>query len=244
MPTIVVLVKNVPDSWSEHSLNPDYTLDRESVTEVIDEINEYAVEKALALRDSNEGFRVVALSAGPERAEDALRKALAMGADEAVLLVDDALKGSDVQLIVTGVASSDGATGALPGIIAEYRQIPALTSLRSCDLVEGKLTGIREVMEGEYTLEAPLPALVSVTEKSDKPRFANFQGIRAAKAATIRHLSLADIGVAPEQVGLAHAATTVHSAETRPERSQGQIVVDHGDAATVIADFLAAEKFI
>lgn len=261
MPTIVVLVKNVPDSWSEHSLNPDYTLDRESVTEVIDEINEYAVEKALALRDSNEGFRVVALSAGPERAEDALRKALAMGADEAVLLVDDALKGSDalgtawalhnainaiddVQLIVTGVASSDGATGALPGIIAEYRQIPALTSLRSCDLVDGKLTGIREVMEGEYTLEAPLPALVSVTEKSDKPRFANFQGIRAAKAATIRHLSLADIGVAPEQVGLAHAATTVHSAETRPEHSQGQIVVDHGDAATVIADFLAAEKFI
>ena len=81
MPTIVVLVKNVPDSWSEHSLNPDYTLDRESVTEVIDEINEYAVEKALALRDSNEGFRVVALSAGPERAEEALRKALAMGAD-------------------------------------------------------------------------------------------------------------------------------------------------------------------
>ena len=73
MPTIVVLVKNVPDSWSEHSLNPDYTLDRESVTEVIDEINEYAVEKALTLRDSNEGFRVVALSAGPERAEDALR---------------------------------------------------------------------------------------------------------------------------------------------------------------------------
>ena len=180
MPTIVVLVKNVPDSWSEHSLNPDYTLDRESVTEVIDEINEYAVEKALTLRDSNEGFRVVALSAGPERAEDALRKALAMGADEAVLLVDDALKGSDalgtawalhnainaiddVQLIVTGVASSDGATGALPGIIAEYRQIPALTSLRSCDLVDGKLTGIREVMEGEYTLEAPFPALVSVT---------------------------------------------------------------------------------
>ena len=184
-----------------------------------------------------------------------------MGADEAVLLVDDALKGSDalgtawalhnainaiddVQLIVTGVASSDGATGALPGIIAEYRQIPALTSLRSCDLVDGKLTGIREVMEGEYTLEAPLPALVSVTEKSDKPRFANFQGIRAAKAATIQHLSLADIGVDPEQVGLAHAATTVHSAETRPERSQGQIVVDHGDVATVIADFLAAEKFI
>ena len=239
MPTIVVLVKNVPDSWSEHSLNPDYTLDRESVTEVIDEINEYAVEKALALRDSNEGFRVVALSAGPERAEDALRKALAMGADEAVLLVDDALKGSDA----LGTAW-DGATGALPGIIAEYRQIPALTSLRSCDLVDGKLTGIREVMEGEYTLEAPLPVLVSVTEKSDKPRFANFQGIRAAKAATIRHLSLADIGVAPEHVGLAHAATTVHSAETCPERSQGQIVVDHGDVATVIADFLAAEKFI
>ena len=263
MPTIVVLVKHVPDSWSEHSLNPDHTLNRDDVTEVIDEINEYAVEQALKIREAHEGYRVVALSAGTERAEETLRKALAMGADDAVLLSDDALRGSDVlgtawalsnaitsfagddlALIVTGNASSDGSTGALPGILAEYRQIPALTNLTSCALEGGVLTAVRDAPEGTYTLSAPLPALISVTEKADKPRFANFKGIMAAKKATIARLDVAAIGVEPTQVGLAHAATTVTSAAARPERTQGQILVDNGDAAARIVQFLAAEKFI
>ena len=259
MSTIVVLVKNVPDTWSIKTLNPDFTLHSEGVDKVIDEINEYAVEQALQLREAHEGFRVVALTAGPERADTALRKALAMGADEAVLLTDPSLAGSDligtawalnnainalddVQLIITGNASSDGATGALPGMLAEYRQLPALTNLRSLTLEGTQLKGVREAHEGEYHVTAPLPAIVSVTEQSTKPRFPNFKGLMAAKKAEVRTLTLADIGVAPEQVGLAHAATAVQAAETRPERSRGDII--RGNRAPEIVEFLAAKKLI
>lgn len=259
MPAIVVLVKNVPDTWSERTLNPDFTLHREGVDEVIDEVNEFAVEQALRLCEANPDYRVVALTAGPERAQEALRKALAMGADEAVLLTDPALVGSDllgtawalhnainaiedVAVIVTGAASSDGAMGALPAVLAEYRQIPALTHLRSLSLNGTTLHGTREVAEGTYELEAPLPAIVSVGEKADKPRFPNFKGLMAAKKAEIRQLTLAEIGVAPEQVGLAHASTAVTAAAPRPERQGGDLVYTGG--AQRIVEFLAAEKFI
>lgn len=260
MPTIVVLVKNVPDTWSTKTLNPDFTLHREGVDEIIDEINEYAVEQALQIKEAHEGFKVVALSVGPERAETALRKALAMGADHAVLVTDPALKGSDalgtawtltnaintiedVQLIIMGNASSDGSTGALPGMIAEYRQLPALTNVRQIAVQGTEITAIRESHEGEYHIQSTLPAVVSVTEKSGKPRFPNFKGLMAAKKAEIRHLALSDIGVAAEQVGLAHAATAVQSAETRPERTQGEIIRGSDSAARII-EFLAAQKLI
>ncbi|QTH59003.1 electron transfer flavoprotein subunit beta/FixA family protein [Corynebacterium hindlerae] len=245
MPAIVVLVKNVPDTWSTKTLNEDFTLHREGVDEVIDEINEYAVEQALRIREANPGYEVIALSAGPFRAQEALRKALAMGADNAVLLSDAALAGSDVlgtawaltsaintlgdvQLIVAGNASSDGAMGALPGILAEYRQIPSLTNLSSVAVADGVVSGVKEAPEGSYQLQAPLPALISVTEKTDKPRFPNFKGIMAAKKADIAVLTLAEVGVDPSQVGLANAATAVTAAEPRPERDGGEMVYTDG----------------
>ncbi|QMV85103.1 electron transfer flavoprotein subunit beta/FixA family protein [Corynebacterium hindlerae] len=245
MPAIVVLVKNVPDTWSTKTLNEDFTLHREGVDEVIDEINEYAVEQALRIREANPGHEVIALSAGPFRAQEALRKALAMGADKAVLLSDAALAGSDVlgtawaltsaintlgdvQLIVAGNASSDGAMGALPGILAEYRQIPSLTNLSSVAVADGVVSGVKEAPEGSYQLQASLPALISVTEKTDKPRFPNFKGIMAAKKADIAVLTLAEVGVDPSQVGLANAATAVTAAEPRPERDGGEMVYTDG----------------
>ncbi|MDU0478445.1 electron transfer flavoprotein subunit beta/FixA family protein [Staphylococcus chromogenes] len=259
MPAIVVLVKNVPDTWSERTLNPDFTLHREGVDEVIDEVNEYAVEQALRIREADPSYRVVALSAGPDRAQEALRKALAMGADEAILLSDDALAGSDllgtawalhnainavedVALIITGAASSDGAMGALPAVLSEYRQIPALTHLRALSVSDGVAKGTREVPEGTYELSASLPAIASIGEKADKPRFPNFKGIMAAKKAEIRVLGLAEIGVAPEHVGLAHASTAVTSATPRPERQGGDLV--YTDGAARIVEFLSQEKFI
>lgn len=266
MSTIVVLVKNVPGTWSEKTLEPDYTLAREGVDEEIDEINEFAVEQALKLKEAHPDreFRVLALSAGPERAEDALRKALAMGADEAVLLSDVGLEGSDllgttwalhnaieaaaggdeVALVVAGNASSDGAMGALPGVLAEYRQVPALTQVKELALDGQTVTATREAQEGTYQLQAQLPAIVSVTEWADKPRFPNFKGLMAAKKAEIRHLTLAEIGVAPEQVGLGHAATAVTAAETHPERTAGTVIRDHGEAGREVAEFLAAKGLI
>lgn len=264
MPAIVVLVKNVPDTWSTKTLNADFTLNREAVDNVIDEVNEFAVEKALRLRDENPdlGFHVVALCAGPAGSEEALRKALAMGADQAVLLSDPALAGSDVlgtawaisnainqipdvSLIIAGNASSDGTTGALPGILAEYRNQPALTCCKSVQINAGIVTAVRETQDGDFNLEAPLPAVVTVTDKADKPRFPNFKGIMAAKKAEIVQLDLATIGVAPEQVGLAHAATAVTAAVTKPSREQGEIIRENSETAVEkIVDFLAAENLI
>lgn len=265
MPTIVALIKNVPDTWSTRTLAPDFTLDRDNVDNVIDEINEFALEQALRLREANPdaGYRVVALNAGPAGSDEALRKALAMGADEAIQLRDDALAGSDVigtawalhnaintvadvQLIVTGNASSDGSMGALPAILAEYRQLPALTELSSITLSGAEITATRETNLGTYELKSQLPAVVSVGDKADKPRFPNFKGLRAAKNAEITVLDLVAIGVAPGQVGLDNAATIVRSAENRPARAAGEVyrANDPAEAATRIADYLAEKKLI
>lgn len=265
MPAIVVLVKHVPDTWSQKALEADNTLDRVNVDSVIDEINEFAMEQALQLRDDNPdaGYRVIALTAGPAGADETLRKALAMGADDAVHIQDDAIAGSDllgttwvltnaintvadVALIVAGNASSDGAMGALPGILAEYRQVPALTNVRSVALDGQTITAVRETAEGRFELSAQLPAIVSVTDKAPKPRFPNFKGLMAAKKHDVTVLDLAAIGVAPEQVGLAHAATAVTAANTRPARESGDVIngSDGTTAAGTVAEFLAAEKFL
>lgn len=260
MPTIVALVKHVPDTWSLKTLEGDNTLDRVNVDSVIDEINEYAMEQALQLRDAQEGYRVVALTVGPDGADEALRKALAMGADDAVHVRDEAIAGSDVMgttwiitnalntiddvaIIVAGNSSSDGAMGALPGILAEYRQVPALTNVRSATLDGSTVTAVRESAEGHYELSAPLPVILSVTDKAAKPRFPNFKGLMAAKKHEITVLDLAAIGVTPEQVGLAHSSTAVTAATTRPARTAGE-VIRGDDTAAQIAEYLVTEKFL
>lgn len=265
MPAIVVLVKHVPDTWSRKALEADHTLDRTNVDSVIDEINEFAMEQALQLRDDNPeaAHRVIALTMGPAGADETLRKALAMGADDAVHLLDDALAGSDllgttwaltnaintiedVALIVAGNASSDGAMGALPGILAEYRQVPALTGVSSVALDGQTVTAVRETPAGRHELTAQLPAIVSVTDKAPKPRFPNFKGLMAAKKHEVTVLSTAAIGVDPAQVGLAHSATAVTAATQRPERTAGDVIggADGQAAAAHVAGFLADEKFL
>lgn len=260
MPAIVALVKHVPDTWSTKTLQADHRLDRGSVDNVIDEINEYSVEQALRLRDENPDadYRVVALTMGPAAADEALRKALAMGADDAVHVVDDSLAGADglstawtlnaalntiddVQLITLGNAASDASTGLLAGLLAEYRQLPALTELRAASLSEGTVRGTREDSRGHFELEASLPALISVTDKADKPRFPNFKGLMAAKKAEITTLDVAALGI--EAVA---PTTEVLSAAQRPPREAGEVISepDAAVAATKIADYLVAKNLI
>jgi len=266
MTNIVVLIKQVPDTWSERKLTDgDFTLDREAADAVLDEINERAVEEALQIRekeaaDGVEGS-VTVLTAGPERATEAIRKALSMGADKAVHLKDDGMHGSDViqtgwalaralgtiegtELVIAGNEATDGVGGAVPAIIAEYLGLPQLTHLRKLSLEGGKVTGERETDDGVFTLEAALPAVVSVTEKINEPRFPSFKGIMAAKKKEVTVLTLAEIGVEADEVGLANAGSTVLVSTPKPPKTAGEKVADEGEGGKQIAQYLVAQKII
>ncbi|HIW90567.1 MAG TPA: electron transfer flavoprotein subunit beta/FixA family protein [Candidatus Corynebacterium avicola] len=262
MSNIVVLVKQVPDTYSERKLtDDDFTLDRESADAVLDEINENAVEAALQLKEAGGDYNIVVLSVGPASAKDALRKALSLGADEAILVTDDALAGSDalgtawtlsnalnlvddIELIIAGNASTDGVAGAVPGLLSEYRQVPAVTHLRSLEVAGGKVSGERVTEDGVYKVEAPTPAIVSVTEKANTPRFAVFKGIMAAKKKKIQEVSLAEIGVDPSNVGLAAAATQVTNAAPKAAKEAGEIITDEGDGGDKLVEFLVSKKLV
>ena len=261
MPNIVVLIKQVPDTWSERKLSDgDYTLDREAADAVLDEINERAVEEALLIKEA-QGGEVTVLSAGPDRATEAIRKALSMGADKAVHVNDPALHGSDaiqtawalagalgqiegVELIIAGNEATDGTIGAVPAIIAEYLGIPQLTHVRKVTLDGDKITAERETDDGVFVLEASLPAIVSVNEKINEPRFPSFKGIMAAKKKEVLVYTLADLGVDPETVGVANAGTTVTSSTPKPPRTAGERIADEGDGGTKIAAYLVSNKVI
>jgi electron transfer flavoprotein beta subunit len=261
MPNIVVLIKQVPDTWSERKLrDSDYTLDRESADPVLDEINERAVEEALLLKEKH-GGEVTVLSAGPDKATDAIRKALSMGADKAIHVNDPQIHGSDavqtawtlagaigqiegVELIIAGNEATDGTVGAVPAIIAEYLGIPQLTHVRKVTIDGDTITAERETDEGVFGLEATLPAIISVTEKINEPRFPSFKGIMAAKKKEVLTFTLADLGIDPETVGVANAGTAVTSSTPKPPRTAGERIADEGDGGTKIASYLVSNKII
>jgi electron transfer flavoprotein beta subunit len=258
---IVVLVKQVPDTYSERKLRSDGTLDRDATDAVLDEINERAVEAALQLKEAHDGSEVTVLTMGPDRATDAIRKALSMGADKAVHLSDEALAGSDavqtaralakaigtvegVDLVVTGNEASDGRTAAVPAMVADVLGLPALTHAREITVEGSSVTVKRETDDGITTLTAELPAVVSVGEKINEPRYPSFKGIMAAKKKPVATLGLADAGIDASEVGLAAALTSVTSSQPKPPKSAGEKVTDEGDGGQKIAAYLVSQKLI
>ncbi|HKN97432.1 MAG TPA: electron transfer flavoprotein subunit beta/FixA family protein [Pseudonocardiaceae bacterium] len=259
---IVVLVKQVPDTYSERKLtDADHTLDRDAADAVLDEINERAVEEALLIKEA-QGGQVTVVSVGPERATEAIRKALSMGADAAVHVTDESLHGADVlqtatvlakavgtidgvDLVLAGNESTDGVAGAVPAIVAELLGLPQLTHARKVELDGTTVRVERETAdEGLTRLEATLPALVSVTEKINEPRYPSFKGIMAAKKKPVTTLAVADLGLDAGQVGLANAWSSVLEATPKPPRTGGQKVEDEGDGGAKIAEYLVAQKLI
>ena len=261
---IVVLVKQVPDTYSERKLDPgDGLLDRDASDAVLDEINERAVEAALQLKEANDGSEVTILTMGPDRATEAIRKALSMGADKAVHLSDEALRGScaiqtahalatvigtafpdGFDLVLAGNEASDGRAAAVPAMVADLLGVPALTHAREITVEGSSLTVRRETDDGITTLAAELPAVVSVGEKINEPRYPSFKGIMAAKKKPVSTLSLADAGIDPSTVGWAHATSSVTSAQPKPPKSAGEKVTDEGDGGSKIAAFLVSQKLI
>ncbi|WP_419993251.1 electron transfer flavoprotein subunit beta/FixA family protein [Streptomyces boninensis] len=258
---IVVCVKYVPDATGDRHFAEDLTVDREDVDGLLSELDEYAVEQALQIKEANDDdAEVTVVTVGPEDARDALRKALSMGADKAVHVEDDDLHGTDVfgtsavlqkavehvgyDLVVCGMASTDGTMGVLPAILAERLGVPQVTQLSEVSVADGKVTGRRDGDAATEQLEASLPALISVTDQSGEARYPSFKGIMAAKKKPVEELDLDDLGLEAEQVGLDGAWTKVDEATERPARTAGTIVKDEGEGGKQLAEFLAGQKFI
>ena len=256
---IVVCVKQVPDTAVERTLTPEGTLDRASLDGLINELDEYAIEEGLKLAEAH-GGEVTVLSMGPAKAADSIRKALSMGAGKAVHVTDDGLAGSDAlatsaalaaalqlvgfDLVVFGSESTDARTGVVPAMVAERLGVPQLT-LASKVEVDGSSVTIRRVTDDGYAVvSGSLPAVVSVVEKINEPRYPTFKGIMAAKKKPVQVLTLADLSIGGDPVGLAGAATWVEDFASRPPRQAGVIVKDEGDGGAKAAGFLAERKFI
>ena len=260
---IVVLVKQVPDTWAERKLQEgDKTLDRASVDVVMNEIDEYAVEEALRIKeaDTGGGSEVTILTMGPDRAVETIRKALSMGADKAVHLTDEALHGScalqtsyalakvletlEYDLVILGSESTDARLAIMAPLLAERLGRPQLSGARKVT-VDGSTVRIERQTENGYdVVEAATPAVISVVEKINEPRYPSFKGIMAAKKKPLTTLAIADAGIEAEKVGLANATSEVASFSNRPPRQAGQVVKDEGDGGTKVAEFLASQKFI
>jgi electron transfer flavoprotein beta subunit len=257
---IVVLVKQVPDTWSERTLRPaDNTLDRDAADGVPNELDEYAIEEGLRLAEA-QGGEVTILSMGPEKATEVIRKALSMGADKAVHVSDEALRGSDglvtsavlaavlgrtgFDLVILGSESTDARMGTMAAMLAERLGVPQMSFASKVETDGSKITIHRQADYGYDTVEGALPAVVSVVEKINEPRYPSFKGIMAAKKKPVETLTLADLGMDSSQAGLAASATEVVSFAKRPPRAAGTIVTDDGDGGVKAAEFLAARKFI
>ncbi len=259
---IVVCVKYVPDATADRKFEGDNTVDRDGVDGLLSELDEYAVEQALQLKEKlGDDTEVTVLSVGPDEATDAIRKALQMGADKGVHVVDDAIAGSDApatslvlaeaikkiehDLVVCGMASTDGEMSVVPAMLSERLGVPQVTLGSEVEL-DGTTVKIRR--DGDTateTVEGDLPLVLSVTDQSGEARYPSFKGIMAAKKKPVDTWSLSDLGVDAEQVGLSASWSAVENTEPRPPRTQGEIVTDEdGSGATALVEFLASKKFI
>jgi electron transfer flavoprotein beta subunit len=253
---IVVLLKEVPDTWGDRKLDTSTgILDRGASDAVIDEISERAIEVALTAKDADSSVEVVVLSMGPATVTAALRKALAMGATSAVHVVDAGLAGADLgltaralaaairtqspDLVIAGNESTDGRGGVIPAMIAEHLGSPALTFLNSVSITADGVSGARTTEYGDQSVSASFPAVISINEQNPDARFASFKGIMGAKKKSLTEMSLADL-----DLDASGSSTSIVSTTERPARTAGTIIEDEGNAGIAIADFLASRRLI
>ena len=260
---IVVCVKYVPDATADRQFESDNTVDRVGVDGLLSELDEYAVEQALQLKEkAGDDTEVTALCIGPEKAVDAVRKALQMGADKGILVSDEAIAGSDYlgtslvlaeaikkigvpDLVMCGMASTDASGSVVPAMLAERLDLPQVTF---ASVIETQGDQVRIKRDGDTATEvigATMPLVMSVTDQTGEARYPSFKGIMAAKKKPLETWSLADLGVDAELVGLGASWSAVEETAARPPRTAGEIVTDEdGSGATALTEFLASKKFI
>ena len=263
---IVVCVKYVPDAQADRGFEAaDSTTERASIEGRLSELDEYAVEEALKIVEAGDGDgQVTVLTMGPEQATDAIKRSLQMGAHAGVHVSDDAIAGSDsiatslvlakaiqklgegaaVDLVLTGMASTDGVMSVVPAMLAERLGLPQVTYAAEVTIKDGRVAIRRDGDASTQEISAPLPALVSVTDQINEPRYPSFKGIMAAKKKPVQTWGIADLGINATEVGLGAAWTVVESVTARPARQAGQIVKDEGDGGLKLAEYLIAHKFV
>lgn len=256
---IVVLVKEVPDTYGDRKLSLETGLaDRAASETVLDEIGERALEAALSHADGNAGTEVVVLSMAPGSASATVRKGLAMGAGSAVQVVDEGLLGADLgltaevlaaalkrtgfDLVIAGNQSTDGSGGVLPAMVAELLDVPAVTYLNAVEIGDGTVSGTRASDGATARVSAALPAVVSITEALPDARFPNFKGIMAAKKKPFETLSLADLDIDPHDPEWSRSI--VIGLSEKPPREAGVKIVDEGDAGERLAEFLIQNRLV
>lgn len=256
---IAALLKEVPDTYSDREMNLETGLTDRSGDVVADEVGERAVEAALRIAEAAGGdTQVEILSVGPASAADSVRRGIAMGAQEATLVSDDALIGADVtltaevlaelirhgnyDLVVAGAMSSDGGAGLVAPLIGEHLDWPALTNLTEV-AVDGQAVRATQASDGATVeLTAELPAIVAVADEFADPRYPNFKGLMAAKKKELTTLTLADLGIDANDFSTPRAIMV--AIERRPERERGEIIDANPNVAAQLVDFLDAKNLI
>ncbi len=257
---ILVCAKVIPASSVTIEIDPQTKcMVRKGVQHELDPAAATALEEGLRLVEKG-GGEVKVLTMGIEDATVGIRNALAMGATSAIHIIDDALAGSDTlgtakalaaaikkekfDLVLCASESSDSYSGIVPGQLAQLLGIPALTFAQELTVDGGKATIKRQSESGYDVVEASLPALVAVTSGINEPRYPQLKGIMAAKKKEIKKYTVADLGLAPDQVGKSGAKEKVLTVGRPPARKAGKIVTDEGEGGKEIANYLAGMKVI
>ena len=255
---VVVCVKQIPDPAAPQSLDASYNLDRSGKL-ILDEADTYGVEMALQLVDKAGSGEVTVVSMGSAADVAGLRNALAMGAAKAVIVSDDALRGTDAlgtakvlaavikreipDLILAATESSDGYTGTTPVQLAELLGLPSITFAKSVAVDGSSVKVERQTESGYDEVTAPTPCVVTVTAGVVEPRYASFKGIMAAKSKPVEILSVADLGL-DGGVGPAGARQEITGVVAAESRQAGEKYVDEGDGAEKIIAYLESIKVL
>ncbi|CAM3103683.1 electron transfer flavoprotein subunit beta/FixA family protein [Corynebacterium gottingense] len=257
---IAVLLKEVPDTYSDRDMNLETGLTDRSGDVAADEVGERAVEAALRIAEKlgKDDVHVEVLSVGPAQAAESLRRGIAMGANDATMVTDERLVGADTtmtatvlakliergdyDLVVAGTMSSDGGSGVIAPMLGELLNWPALTNLTSLDVDGDTVTATQTGDHATSTLRAQLPAVVAVSDEFADARFPNFKGLMAAKKKELTTLTLDDLGVDAEDYTPARAIMV--SIDRRPPREQGEIIDASSSSAAKLVDFLESQNLI
>ncbi|BAV00111.1 electron transfer flavoprotein subunit beta/FixA family protein [Aurantimicrobium minutum] len=252
---IVVLMKQVPDTWGERKLDSVTGWVERSGDNVIDEINERALEVALSYKDTDKSAEVVVMTMAPDNVSESIKKALAMGCDSAVHITDAALAGADAaytaavlsaalkelgpDLVIAGNESTDGRGGIVPSMIAEHLDVAHLGMLGNISITNASVAGIRLLEDGTQEVHAALPAVISVNESNPDARFPSFKGIMGAKKKPVSTKSVAELSLSKPK-----GSTSILSATARPARTAGTKITDDGTAGEQLAEFLVSNRLI